>query len=196
MSTQFLINDEKLKYVLATIAVTVSREQQFPKGKHSLKMFVQIAVPSLKGESVLLCVSGASINDKIATECLKHVKSGTSGGCMICETMLTMFGILSSTRHISFRLLVKHFLQYHLKKGFRIISRMVSIILNDWYIVLCLKIYMITNFGFNWKLQRLVPGVGANKLVWKDAEMGMLLLIQVGIPLVAAILNACYNPAH
>ncbi|KAK6228640.1 hypothetical protein SCA6_000980 [Theobroma cacao] len=103
MSTQFLINDEKLKYVLATIAVTVSREQQFPKGKHSLKM---IAVPSLKGESFLLCISGASINDKIATDCLKHdlhieigkVKSdmllfvGTLGGCMICETMLTVVG--------------------------------------------------------------------------------------------------------
>ncbi|KAK6228638.1 hypothetical protein SCA6_000978 [Theobroma cacao] len=88
MSTQFLINDEQLKYVLATIAVTMTGEKQFPKGKHSLKM---IAVPSLNGESFLPCGSGASINDKIATDCLKHVKSGTLGCCMICETMLTRF---------------------------------------------------------------------------------------------------------
>ncbi|KAK6271424.1 hypothetical protein POUND7_008522 [Theobroma cacao] len=53
---------------------------------------VQTAVPSLKGESFRLLISGASMNDKIATDCLKHVKSGTLGGCMICGTMLMTAG--------------------------------------------------------------------------------------------------------
>ncbi|KAK6228628.1 hypothetical protein SCA6_000968 [Theobroma cacao] len=57
--------------------------------------------------------------------------------------------LLSSMKHISFRLLVKHSLQDYFKKG------------------------------FSWKLQRLVPAIGANKLVWKDNKMGMSLLIQV-----------------
>ncbi|KAK6228641.1 hypothetical protein SCA6_000981 [Theobroma cacao] len=48
----------------------------------------------------------------------------------------------------------------------------------------------------SWKLQRLVPAIRANKLVWKDTKMGMSLLIQVGIAFVAATLNACYNPAY
>ncbi|KAK6228639.1 hypothetical protein SCA6_000979 [Theobroma cacao] len=51
-------------------------------------------------------------------------------------------------------------------------------------------------YASSWKLQRLVPAIGANKLVWEDTKMGMSLLIQVGIAFVAATLNACYNPAY
>ncbi|KAK6228630.1 hypothetical protein SCA6_000970 [Theobroma cacao] len=77
--------------------------------KMGMSLLIQIAVPSLKGESFLLCVSGASINDKIATDCLKHVKSGTLGGCMICETMLTMFGITIIYETYCFQIVGKTF---------------------------------------------------------------------------------------
>ncbi|EOY19794.1 Uncharacterized protein TCM_045133 [Theobroma cacao] len=50
---------------------------------------------------------------------MNHETNGREGIEVSKRREKAMFGILSSMRHISFRLLVKHFLQYHPKKGFR-----------------------------------------------------------------------------